>query len=59
MPKWLDTLKAKLASNPLFFNKDDTVTCQACGGSGKKVPLYRITNYTYWNTCSICKKTYR
>jgi hypothetical protein len=56
--KWVEKLKAKIAANPLF-EKDGVITCQACGGTGKKVALYRITNYNYFNTCSVCKRVYR
>lgn len=60
MPKWLDKLKAQIAANPLYWDgNSNSVICSACGGHGKKVPLYRITNYNEFRTCKVCKVTYR
>lgn len=59
MPVWLDKLKARVAQNPLYFMPNDIILCQKCGGTGKKVPMYRITNYNEFRTCSVCKVCYR
>jgi uncharacterized protein with PIN domain len=55
---WLEKLKAKIAKNPLYWN-GLKVRCRDCGGSGKKVPLYRITNYNEFRTCDTCGKVWR
>lgn len=58
-PVWLQKLKARIAANPLFWQGEYSVRCQSCGGKGKKVPLYRITNYTQFCTCDTCGVVYR
>jgi len=55
---WIQKLKARLAANPLFW-QGNAVRCAQCGGSGKKVPLYRITNYNEFRTCDTCGVVYR
>ncbi len=63
-PKWVEKLKAKLAANPLYFLPGSLdVVCERCLGGkppkgAKKVPLYRVTNYNEFNTCSKCKARY-
>jgi uncharacterized protein with PIN domain len=59
-PVWVQKLKAQLEANPLYcVGSTSAVRCRACGGSGKKVPLYRITNYNEFRTCDTCGKVYR
>lgn len=63
-PKWVEKLKAKLAANPLYFLPGSTdVVCEECLGGkppkgAKKVPLYKVTNYNEFNTCSKCGTRY-
>lgn len=58
--KWVTVLKGKLAACPLRFQPDGTVKCDTCAhGEGKKVPLYRVTNYgTTYSVCCQCGKRY-
>lgn len=65
--KWITELKARIAANPLYIHPaTGVIRCKACGGKSKaeggiesKVPLYRITNYNEFRTCSVCKKVWR
>jgi hypothetical protein len=66
--KWQTELKAKLKANPLYqsivpagsLDFRTTITCQECGGKGKRVPFYAVTNYgRTFATCSVCKKVWR
>ena len=55
MRKDVAKTKAKLAANPLYWDRPDTCLCKACGGKGKKVPLYAVMNYgAEFNHCSKC-----
>jgi hypothetical protein len=57
--KWVQRLKERLKINPLFWDRNELeVKCLACGGKGKKVPLYAITNYSHWHTCNTCGTRY-
>lgn len=57
---WVKKLKERIAANPLHWVGDTcAVRCAACGGSGKKVPLYRIANYLAFRTCDTCGTVYR
>lgn len=57
--KWVEKLKECIAANPLYFVADKII-CRDCGGTGKRVPLYRITNYgNTYNRCDACLKVYR
>lgn len=53
-PVWIQKLKARIERNPLFFDEDGKVRCQQCGGTGRRVPLYRITNYNEFRKCAVC-----
>lgn len=40
--------------------KIDQCKCARCGGSGRKVPLYAVTNYgNEFNHCYTCGEVYR
>ena len=40
-------------------NERETCLCAQCGGKGKKVPLYAVTNYGHeFNHCYRCGTTY-
>lgn len=58
MTKDVVAMKARLAQNPLFYVGTE-VRCKACGGKGKRVPLYAVTNYNEFHTCVGCKRSAR
>ena len=56
--KSVERIKVRLANNPLYFVENGEVMCAACGGKGKKVPLYRICNYLEFQICKVCKENF-
>jgi hypothetical protein len=54
--KWATKIQEHLKNNPLHYTSDPKVpcVCAKCGGSGKRVPLYVVTNYG--QTFSRCYK---
>jgi hypothetical protein len=69
--KWVEAIKLKRKLNPLYYDNaggaraDMTLpaayhsvnacTCKMCGGKGKQVPLYAMTNYgNAYNHCYKC-----
>lgn len=58
--KSVERIKARLKENPLYWDYPDyTVKCAKCGGTGKKVPLYRVTNYgRSFSVCKVCNRDF-
>jgi hypothetical protein len=55
MVKRLEALEGTISKEHI-----ETCVCANCGGSGKKVPLYAITNYgREFDHCFRCNYTYR
>ena len=59
-PVWVQKLQIRIEAKPLFFTKEGGILCKDCGGEGKKVPLYRITNYgESYSKCDKCGFVHR
>lgn len=64
-PVWQQRLQARLDNSPLYWEKPSLeeklqnpfepsrVVCGNCGGSGKRVSLRELVNYSF-NTCYKC-----
>lgn len=58
MTKGVQAIKERLTQNPLFYVGSE-IRCKTCGGKGKRVPLYAVTNYNIFHTCAGCKRSAR
>ncbi len=58
MTKDVRAIKDRITANPLFY-VETGVLCKECGGTGKRVPLYAVTNYNVFHTCAKCKRSAR